>query len=89
MTTEDLRRQEIYAAQDNCLIAIEDSRPLPVASLLSLPPWRAAMLARIAAKCAVPLERGSAGQIEAEAREVGGGGVLGNWWERATEGSRP
>jgi hypothetical protein len=72
----------IYARQDNCLIAIEHGRPLPIAALLALPPWRAVTMARIAAKAGVGLERGTLGQIEAEARAVLGSGKLGNWWER-------
>lgn len=72
----------LYAAQDDCLIAVEDGRPVPAAALQSLPPWRAVMCARLAAKAGVPLERGTVAQIESEARAVGGDGVLGDWWER-------
>jgi hypothetical protein len=80
--TEFGSRDALLANQDECLLAIEDGNPVPVARLRALPPWRAVMLARIAAKAGVPLERGTVDQIQAEAREVGGAGALGPWWER-------
>jgi hypothetical protein len=68
--------------QDDCLIAIEDGNPLPVKALLALPPWRAVLMARVAEKAGVPMERGSVEQIRAEAVAVTGSGKLGSWWER-------
>ncbi|MGH8921886.1 MAG: hypothetical protein ACRD0H_26685 [Actinomycetes bacterium] len=68
--------------QDDCLLAVEDGKPVPAGPLGHLPPWRAVMVARIAAKAGVPLERGTVGQLAAEARAVTGSGTLGPWWER-------
>lgn len=70
--------------QDDCLIAIENGRPVPVKALLALPPWRAVLMARVAAKAGVALERGTLEQIVAEAVAVTGSGQLGSWWERTT-----
>lgn len=75
-------RAELMANQDDCLLAIEDGNPVPAAKLGKLPPWRAVMIARIAEKAGVPLERGTAAQVHAEASAVGGAGTLGQWWER-------
>ena len=75
-------RAELLANQDDCLLAIEDGHPVPAAKLAKLPPWRAVMVARIAARAAVPLERGTLDQLHAEAVQVGGTGTLGPWWER-------
>ena len=75
-------RAELMANQDDCLLAIEDGDPVPADRLGKLPPWRAAAIARIAEKAGVPLERGTAAQVHAEAREVGGAGTLGEWWNR-------
>jgi len=69
--------------QDECLRAIEDGRPVPADRLGKLPPWRAVLIARVAARARVPLERGTVEQLAAEAVEVGGAGTLGSWWERA------
>ena len=66
---------------DDCLIAIENWKPLPTKALQALPPWRAATLARVADACLVDLEDGTVEQLLAEARRVGGEGKLGNWWE--------
>ena len=71
--------------QDDCLIAIEDGDPLPVRALRSLPPWRAVLMARVAEKAGIGLERGSVVQLVAEAWAVTGAGTLGNWWERSEE----
>lgn len=80
--TEIDSRAELMANQDDCLLAIEDGHPVPAAKLGKLPPWRAVMLGRIGAKAGVPLERGTVSQLHAEAREVGGAGTLGRWWDR-------
>lgn len=74
--------QDIYGWQDDCLIAIEDGNPLRADRLLKLPPWRAVLVARVAERAGVPLERGTVVQLIAEAREVGGDGELGKYWER-------
>lgn len=68
--------------QDDCLIAIEDGKPVPTRKLAALPPWRASMIAHIAEKAGVSLEDGTAAQVHAEARQVGGAGALGSWWLR-------
>jgi hypothetical protein len=74
---------EVYTVQDDLLIAIQDGHPLPTTQLKKLPPWRASMVASIAALAGVPLEQGTAEQLHEEARAVGGDGQLGDWWERA------
>jgi len=76
------RRDDLMANQDDCLIAITEGEPLPVRAVQALPPWRAVMIARVASLADTDLERGSLTQLEAEARDVGGGGMLGDWWER-------
>jgi hypothetical protein len=67
--------------QDDCLIAMSRGHPLPVHKLQGLPPWRAVLIARVAAKAGIPLEHGSLEQLVAEARKVTGSGKLGSWWE--------
>jgi hypothetical protein len=85
-TSQEIRHlppePDVYGYQDDCLIAIEDGRPVPADRLLRLPPWRAVLIARVAERAGVPLERGGVRQLIAEARQVGGAGKLGNWWER-------
>jgi hypothetical protein len=81
----------IMSDQDDCLIAMEDGKPLPTYSLRALPAWRAVMLARAGVRHSV-LERGTLAQIVAEAEDVaggsrlpprrGGGEKLGEWWKR-------
>lgn len=73
--------QDVYGWQDDCLIAIEDGHPLRADRLLKLPPWRAVLVARVAQRAKVPLEKGTVDQLIAEARAVGGSGKLGNYWE--------
>lgn len=73
--------QDMYAVQDDCLIAIEDGDPLPSVKLRQLPPWRAVLVARVAQRAGIPLEHGSLEQLIAEARKVTGSGRLGAWWE--------
>lgn len=74
--------EKLGAEQDDCLLAITDGDPVPTRALLALPPWRAVLMARVAAKAGVPLEQGTVEQIVAEAAAVGGHGVLGQWWTR-------
>jgi len=74
---------DIYGLQDDCLIAIEDGHPLRADRLLKLPPWRAVLVARVAQRAKVPLEKGTVDQLIAEASAVGGNGKLGNYWERS------
>jgi len=69
----------LYAAEDDCLIAIEDRLPVPVDSLKQLPPWRAVLIARLEDMCGIGLERGTVGQMVAEAVAVGGSAELGDW----------
>lgn len=78
--TPELPWRLIQRNQDTCMIAIENSKPLPTAALQALPPWRAVMLARIAHAAGLGLEQGSIEQITAEARQVTGAGKLGDWW---------
>ena len=80
--TEFGSRAELLANQDDCLLAIEAGRPVPAAKLGNLPPWRAVMIARVAARAGVPLERGTLDQLHAEATRVGGDGALGPWWDQ-------
>lgn len=80
--TEFGSRDALLANQDDCLLAIEDGHPVPAARLRALPPWRAVMMARIAARAGVPLELGTLDQLHAEAKEAGGSGTPGPWWER-------
>jgi hypothetical protein len=75
-------KQVIQDNQDDCLIAIGHGHPLPTAALQKLPPWRAVLLARVAAKAGTGLEQGTVEQIVHEAVQVGGEGQLGSWWER-------
>lgn len=86
-TSQEIRNsraeQDVYGWQDDCLIAIKDGSPLRADRLLRLPPWRAVLVARVAERAGVPLERGTVAQLTAEARAVGGDGTLGNWWERS------
>lgn len=79
------RLRTLYAHQDDCLIAIEDGHPLPTRHLQELPPWRALLVARIAAKAGLGLEQGTIEQLKAEAAHEGGAGRLGNWWERKAQ----
>jgi hypothetical protein len=74
--------QSIRDNQDDCLIAIQRRNPLPVKALKALPPWRAVMMATVANRACITLERGTLAQIHAEAVAVGGDGKLGDWWER-------
>lgn len=71
---------DIYGAQDDCLIAIEDGNPLKVDILQRIPPWRARLLASVAKKAGISLEKGTYEQLAAEAKKVGGNGKLGEWW---------
>lgn len=73
---------EMDAAQDDCLIAIEDGHRLPAAKLKLLPPWRAVLIAHVADRAGIGLERGTLSQLLAEARAADGGGELGDWWNR-------
>jgi hypothetical protein len=43
------------------------------------------MVARVAAKAGISLERGTLGQLVAEARSVTGAGFVGDWWLGDTE----
>jgi hypothetical protein len=68
--------EDIWAKQDICLIAIEDGKPIPSRALAVLPPWRAVLIARVADKAGVPLQHGTLDELVAEAKRVGGEGVL-------------
>lgn len=69
-------RARVLANQDDCLIAITDGKPVPTRKLRALPPWRAVLIARVAAKAGIPLEHGTLDALIAEAQEVGGDGSL-------------
>jgi hypothetical protein len=75
------RLRALYAHQDDCLIAISQGRSVPTRHLQSLPPWRAALIARVADRAGIPLEHGTLDQLVAEAARVTGAGRLGYWWE--------
>lgn len=79
-------RAEMYAAQDDCFFAIVEGRPMPARSLKQLPPWRAVMLAEVAARAGVGLELGTLAQLTAEAAAAGATGKLGDWWKRPVVG---
>lgn len=74
MIEEDL--PDMYAFQDECLLAIQDGEPVPAAALSKLPPWRAVMIGRVAARSQLPVEGGTLDQLVAEAIRVGGYGSL-------------
>lgn len=73
---------DIYDAQDTCLIAIKDGTSIPVNVLRRIPPERAALIAVVASKAGIRLERGTYEQVRVEAGEVGARGILGDWWLR-------
>ena len=75
-------RNTIYSFQDDLLIDIVNGKPLPTKWLRKLPPFRAYLIAQIAEKAGVGLEQGTAEQLGAEAAEVSGHGMLGEWWNR-------
>jgi hypothetical protein len=64
------------AWQDECLIAITDGFPLPARALAALPPWRAVLVARVAAKAGISIEGGTLDELVGEAIRVGGEGAL-------------
>jgi hypothetical protein len=68
--------EEIYTAQDICLIAIEDGNPVPARHLRTLPPWRAVLIARVAERASVPIEGGTVEELRLEAYRVGAEGTL-------------
>lgn len=66
----------LMAAQDACLIAISDDRPVPDRELRQLPPWRAVLIGRVASRAGVPLEWGTLAELVEEATTAGGAGRL-------------
>jgi hypothetical protein len=68
--------RSIDAWQDECLIAITDGFPLPARALAALPPWRAVLVARVAAKAGISIEGGTLDELVGEAIRVGGEGTL-------------
>lgn len=38
---------EVFALQDDCLIAISEGKQIPAEKLRQLPPWRAVLIARV------------------------------------------
>lgn len=65
---QELKRlRKLYAAQDDCLIAVEDGKPVPAAALDQLPPGRAVFIARIASHMGCTLESGSLADFERDA----------------------
>jgi hypothetical protein len=75
-------REDIYSAQDDCLLNIRAGLTLKIKDLQRIPPHRAALLSSIAEKANTGLERGTNKQLQAEAKAVGGNGKLGDWWLR-------
>lgn len=65
----------IIAHTDDVLVAITDGRPVTRDMLWRLPPWRAVLLARVAAKAGV-MQPNEVIQLVEEARAVGGAGQL-------------
>lgn len=72
-TTE--RPPEWVALQDQVLIAVADGRPVTRAMLVNLPPMRAVLLARVAAKSGLMPVNAVKGLVD-EAARVGGAGRL-------------
>lgn len=69
------RRGDLIGLQDDCLIAIQDGRPIPEQSLRLLPPWRAVLMADVAVRAGCfPAE--AAASLRQEAIEIGGTGTL-------------
>lgn len=75
-------RADIYAAQDDVLMRIDDGEPILASLFQRLPPLRAALLARIAITAGGDVDRGTLEQVIAEAKEVGGNGKLGDFWTK-------
>lgn len=65
----DDEHRQLFANQDDCLIAITDGRPVPLAALRALPPWRAVLIARVAARAGV-MDQAAVDALVAEARSV-------------------
>ena len=42
------QHRELFANQDDCLIHMSEGKKPPLKALVSLPPWRAVLIARIA-----------------------------------------
>lgn len=72
---QPLSDRDVYAHQDDILINIEDGKRITKAMLKKLPPWRARVLAHIAERAGCPMEV-THEEVRAEARRVGGEGVL-------------
>lgn len=71
-------------AQDLILHQLLAGQPAPVRILTRLPPWRAVMLARAAVALGPGISVGTVDRLLAEARRVGGAGVLTEgWWNGA------
>lgn len=79
------RNSDCLGEMDACLIDLDNGKPVSVKNLRKLPPWRAAMVARIADMTGLGLEHGTAAQVHENARRVGGMGKLGDWWMMPTE----
>lgn len=71
----DLSRSELFAYQDDCLIAISEGKQPRIETLVKLPPWRAVLIARVANRAGVLSEKWVDALVE-EARNVGGSGTL-------------
>lgn len=48
----DINQRELYANQDECLLAIADGKPIDMI-IRRLSPWRAVLIARVALKAGV------------------------------------
>lgn len=64
--------REIMRVQDRCLLDIEAGTPLVADCLNALPPWRAVLLAVIAAKTGESMQLRNVESIRARARLAGG-----------------
>jgi excisionase family DNA binding protein len=69
------RDDAMHSAQDDVLIAIQDGVDVPLDKLLTLPPWRAALLADVAVRGGC-LDAAVRDRVRAEAARVGGNGTL-------------
>lgn len=68
-------RLRVMSDQDDCLIAISGGKRPPNRYLLSLPPWRAVMMCRVALKADLVTQE-EVNRIVEEAQQVTGNGKL-------------
>lgn len=82
-----LRRATWIWAMDDIILNTADGRPIPTDAVDQLPPWRAVMCVRLAARAGGTMQHGDLEKLEAAARAAGGHAEPG-WW-RAALGLEP